>query len=645
MAIDRTMLGASGLPSEIVELLAQPLAASVELTGPVELRHDGDRMSVSGAPAVSIDLPDGRRLADARGTVTIGTGAQGLAFALSPLDARIDLPGGTALPPAALTLTGSASGEGSGGRAELALIADAPEIEAGGVRAKQVKLDLPLILELAEGRLVARLADDAAVSVARLTGTAPLRIVGPVQLAFIPGDVPFLAMTFDDPEGPRAALDLKTAPIRLAGSVEAEHGSFESDLSLPQLRVRGELGGGRWSGNLSAADGKLAVPTYQMEASDLDLSAELPAEGPARLSVTGALAHRAERALVIPLSASLTARQAKNGWTFKGHAADAFDRLSIDVEGRHDLTRNRGSGKLRVAPIEFAPNVRQPQDLAPFLAGVAEDVSGTIALAGDLSWNANGVVSDLELLLRDVSATTAAATIDRLNGVIAVDGLSPFSTPPGQRVAVAAIDAGLPLTDGLLTFRVAPGRRLEIADGQLHLAGGTVHMEPAVYDPEAGSNPAVLAVSGVDLGQLLALAQVDGLTGTGKLSGRIPVRLVPGDLVIEDGELEAEAPGTLSYAPLAPPAALQGQGETVSLAMSALTNFQYQQLRLRVDRQAGGEMVVGMHIRGNNPDFYDGYPVELNLNVSGALDRVLRQSLAGYRIPETIEQQLKEFAQ
>src|SRR5690606_13437610 len=137
-------------------------------------------------------------------------------------------------------------------------------------------------------------------------------------------------------------------------------------------------------------------------------------------------------------------------------------------------------------------------------------------------WGPDGVTSDLELLLRDVSATTSVATIERLNGVIAVDGLLPFSTPPGQQVAVAAIDAGLPLTNGLLTFRIAPGPRLEIAEGELHLAGGTVNLEPLTYDPRAGSNPAVLTVRGVDLGQLLALAQLEGLTGTGRLSGRIP---------------------------------------------------------------------------------------------------------------------------
>ena len=271
--------------------------------------------------------------------------------------------------------------------------------------------------------------------------------------------------------------------------------------------------------------------------------------------------------------------------------------------------------------------------------------SGSIALAGDVWWDSETIASKLELAIRDLSATTGAAVIERVNGVIALDGLSPFTTPPGQAVAVALIDVGIPLTDGLLTFRVAPGPKLEIAGGTLRLAGGTVEAEPLTLDPAASRSEGVLRVEGIDLGELLALAGVDGLTGEGRMSGRIPVAVENGNVIIAGGVFDAEAPGVLRYAPLTPPAALQGQGETVSLALSALTNFQYQALRLTVDRQASGEMLVGMHVTGNNPDFYDGYPVEFNLNVSGALDQVLRQGLAGYRIPETIQERLEEFAQ
>lgn len=644
--LDPAMLEAAGLPAPAIGLLARPLAVTVELARPMQVQRRGNGPAIDAEGAIAIDLPDGHRLLDAAGTTQIAVGDTGsLAVQLAALSARFDLPGIAGIPPGIVTADGSASIADGSASATVTLTGSAPEMEVGGLRARRLKLDLPLAVEYGNGRLTARLTGRGSLSAARLGGLTPLKLDGPVQLPFIPGDIPSLIMDLANLDLPLASIDLMTGPLHLAGTTDTEHGPIAGDLSWPGLHMRAALGAAGWSGEITAQRGTLHVPTYKLEASGFDLSAGIPTEGAPRLSLTAALTHRGEPALVVPLSASLVARLVEGGWSFTGHAADAFDRISVDIEGRHDLARAAGTATLRVAPIEFAPNVRQPADLAPYLAGVAEDVSGTIALAGDLSWTAGRIGSDLKLLLRDVSATTEIGTIARLNGVIAVDGLSPFSTPPGQRVAVAAIDAGLPLTDGLLTFRVAPGPKLEIADGRLHLAGGTVVLQPMVFDPTGDSNAAVLAVSGVELGELLALAQLDGLSGRGKLTGQIPVRLERSDLVIDGGRLEAEAPGSLSYAPLAPPVALQGQGETVSLALSALTDFQYQQLRLTVDRQAGGEMFVGMHVRGSNPDFYDGYPVEFNLTVSGALDRVLRQSLAGYRIPDAIEERLEEFAQ
>jgi hypothetical protein len=52
-----------------------------------------------------------------------------------------------------------------------------------------------------------------------------------------------------------------------------------------------------------------------------------------------------------------------------------------------------------------------------------------------------------------------------------------------------------------------------------------------------------------------------------------------------------------------------------------------------------------MQVKGRNPDFYGGHPVEFNLNVSGKLDQILNRGLAGYRIPDTIRDKLDDFAQ
>ena len=54
-------------------------------------------------------------------------------------------------------------------------------------------------------------------------------------------------------------------------------------------------------------------------------------------------------------------------------------------------------------------------------------------------------------------------------------------------------------------------------------------------------------------------------------------------------------------------------------------------------------MDVGLHIKGANPDLYDGHPIEFNLNLEGELGTILKRSLAGYQIPEQIRERIQDF--
>ena len=64
-------------------------------------------------------------------------------------------------------------------------------------------------------------------------------------------------------------------------------------------------------------------------------------------------------------------------------------------------------------------------------------------------------------------------------------------------------------------------------------------------------------------------------------------------------------------------------GESVKMALSALSDFHYDKLEIDLYRKATGDTELGLHIAGRNPSFYNGYPVEFNLSVTGRLDEVL----------------------
>ena len=88
--------------------------------------------------------------------------------------------------------------------------------------------------------------------------------------------------------------------------------------------------------------------------------------------------------------------------------------------------------------------------------------------------------------------------------------------------------------------------RIDLKDGKLDFAGGTLSLTGIAFDPTKPLD-ANLKVDGVDLQALLALIDVDGLNGSGSISGAIPVHLDNTGVSIAGGALIAAGPGLLSY--------------------------------------------------------------------------------------------------
>jgi hypothetical protein len=77
--------------------------------------------------------------------------------------------------------------------------------------------------------------------------------------------------------------------------------------------------------------------------------------------------------------------------------------------------------------------------------------------------------------------------------------------------------------------------------------------------------------------------------------------------------------------------------------MQALTDFRYESLAIDIDGTAGKTMTLGLKVRGANPEFQDGYPVVLNVNLSGALDTIVQRGINTWRIPDTVRDKMMEF--
>jgi hypothetical protein len=297
---------------------------------------------------------------------------------------------------------------------------------------------------------------------------------------------------------------------------------------------------------------------------------------------------------------------------------------------------------LDMGPIVFAVGKLQPADLFPRAKSYLRDFSGTVRLAGPIKWSKGKASAEVKLGLEKLTGDAGPVLFQNLNGVIEIDEPWPVSTRPNQQLAIEQFIAGLPMTNALVRFELH-GPQLKIEEGRLDMAGGRASIAPTDIALNAAGQRMTLNIDQLSVSELFKIAGVAGLSGEGAISGTAPITLFPNGIIVDNAKFAAEAPGVLRYDSAQAPGALSSAGSSVGMALQALSNFQYKELTVTLNRKLTGDAELGLHIAGSNPSFYNGYPVEFNLNLSGKLDEVLRKGLAGYRLPSIIEERLNEL--
>jgi hypothetical protein len=297
---------------------------------------------------------------------------------------------------------------------------------------------------------------------------------------------------------------------------------------------------------------------------------------------------------------------------------------------------------LDMGPIVFAVGKLQPADLFPRAKSYLRDFSGTVRLSGPIKWSKGKASADVKLGLEKLTGDAGPVLFQNLNGVIEIDEPWPVSTRPSQQLAIEQFIAGLPMTNALVRFELH-GPQLKIEEGRLDMAGGRASIAPTDIALNAAGQRMTLNIDQLSVSELFKIAGIAGLSGEGAISGTAPITLFPNGIIVDNAKFAAQAPGVLRYDAAQAPGALSSAGSSVGMALQALSDFHYKELIVTLNRKLTGDAELGLHIAGSNPSFYNGYPVEFNLNLSGKLDEVLRKGLAGYRLPSIIQERLNEL--
>ena len=332
----------------------------------------------------------------------------------------------------------------------------------------------------------------------------------------------------------------------------------------------------------------------------------------------GVVKHLAEAILFAPIRVAGEAHGDDKTLEFSIEARNDGRTARLALTGLHRMAEKSGEARVELEQITFDPDGLQPAALFPPLTALRA-VSGRLGARATLAWAPEAVTGTAGLSLDDFSFDSDAAAVAGLNFDLQLDRLFPPGSPAGQHLTARRIDPGVPLDDVSVRFQVEPGEpiRLSVELGTLSFGGGRFRLRGMSIDPAAARQHVPLEIEGLDLAELSRMLDIEGLSGTGRLSGRIPIAFEAGTVTIDNARLEAIAPGRLRLQSAQAATWLAGAGESADLMLRALQNFHYDELLLSIDKPAEADARLTLVLLGRNPDVLDGYPFRFNINLEG----------------------------
>jgi len=193
------------------------------------------------------------------------------------------------------------------------------------------------------------------------------------------------------------------------------------------------------------------------------------------------------------------------------------------------------------------------------------------------------------------------------------------------------------------TYQYNKGRnQLTLDSPKAQILEGDLSLQTLQLDPLKPSFSTEVKIDKLDLGAVLKLEQQQGLSGEGKLSGHFPLSYNNGELTISDGKLLSLAPGgKITFQPTATVAAYAAANVGLKMAIEALRNFHYELLDIQLNYAADGTALLKTRLKGNNPDWNQGHPVDFTINIEENIPKLIKTLQFADKLTKTIEKRYR----
>ncbi|MGM0540870.1 MAG: intermembrane phospholipid transport protein YdbH family protein [Pseudomonadota bacterium] len=294
--------------------------------------------------------------------------------------------------------------------------------------------------------------------------------------------------------------------------------------------------------------------------------------------------------------------------------------------------------------------------------------SGQLALKGQLKLNLKLVKDPLSAL-----SGTVNADIKQVSGLYQQTAFSQISTLSALSFENKQFKVSLPnlqitqINHGLIAGPIQMTANyqgvlstplegvVEIESLQSGLFNGQAWLDPQRIDL---SNPfkTQLHLKNIEIAELLKQYPTSDLKGRGLVDGTLPLEI---NLTTQSQSQQPQAPrvliqqglvtsqasgGLLQYQPTTK-SGIGKSNQTMQLVLDILDDFHYTLLQSRVDIGADQKLILGLTLKGQNPNVEKGRQVNLNINLEEDLPSLMTSMQITNQVSETIKRRVQEKLQ
>ncbi|AVJ55905.1 hypothetical protein C5610_06005 [Idiomarina sp. OT37-5b] len=198
----------------------------------------------------------------------------------------------------------------------------------------------------------------------------------------------------------------------------------------------------------------------------------------------------------------------------------------------------------------------------------------------------------------------------------------------------ASFTADVPLQQPTQAVMVLSQHQINAFGGSVSLPEQAYRMDQQLFIP--------VVFEQINLGELMRQYPSDRIDIDGKVSGTLPLVWHSNQLTVDKGYLSAVAPGGHLTVDSSALRSAVGSNPSLRTLASVLENFYYEELSSEIDYDEKGNVILGLRLKGYNPEVENGREVNLNIRLEEDLAALIKGLQLSNSVSDTIRKRIQQ---